>query len=73
MPSKSNLAVQLDTANTRRLVRKRELLQMLPFSAATLHRKIKAGEFVQPIKLGPRMTAYDLRAVNAWLATRGAR
>jgi prophage regulatory protein len=72
MTSKSNLTIQLEAANARRLVRKRELLSMLPFSAATLHRKIKAGEFVRPIKLGPRMTAYDVRAVNAWLARRGA-
>jgi prophage regulatory protein len=73
MVDQTTLGAQLAAAHTRRLVRKRELLSMLPFSAATLHRKIKAGQFVQPIKLGPRITAYDLRAVNVWLATRGAK
>jgi prophage regulatory protein len=73
MTSKSKLAVQLEAANTRKLVRKRELLSMLPFSAATLHRMVRAGTFVPAIKLSPRTTAYDLHAVNAWLARRGAR
>lgn len=54
-------------ANPRRFIRKRELLAMLPFSAATLHRKVRAGEFVKPIKLGPRITIYSLEEVNAWL------
>lgn len=73
MANATSLAVQIAQANTRKLVRKRELLQMLPFSAATLHRKIKAGDFVTPIKLGPRMTAYDVREVNEWLAGRAVR
>jgi predicted DNA-binding transcriptional regulator AlpA len=65
-----NVTHQLTEPHIRKLVRKRELLAMLPFSAATLHRKIKAGDFVHPIKLGPRITAYDLHAVNVWLAAR---
>jgi prophage regulatory protein len=73
MPQAINLAAQLAQANTRKLVRKRELLSMLPFSAATLHRMTRAGTFVTPIKLGPRMTAYDVREVNEWLARRAAR
>jgi predicted DNA-binding transcriptional regulator AlpA len=60
-------------ANPRRFIRKRELLTMLPFSAATLHRKIKAGEFVRPVKLGPRITAYSLEEVNEWLEKRSDR
>lgn len=71
MPQRNQVAASPAGSSNKRLVRKRELLAMLPFSAATLHRKVKAGDFVTPIKLGPRITAYDLQAVNDWLATKG--
>lgn len=54
-----------------RLIRKRELLTMLPFSAATLHRKVRAGDFPAPIKLGPRISAYSVEAVTSWLLAKG--
>lgn len=73
MANANNLTASISHANPRKLVRKRELLCMLPFSAATLHRMTRAGKFVTPIKLGPRMTAYDVREVNEWLAERAAR
>ncbi len=73
MATHTTRAAQAQTTTPRKLVRKKELLTMLPFSAATLHRKIRAGDFVRPIKLGERITAYDLAEVNAWLSARGAR
>ena len=39
----------------------------LPFSAATLWRKVKAGTFPRPIKLSERVTAFKLHDVRAWL------
>lgn len=73
MANTANHTAHIRQANARRFVRKRELLSILPFSAATLHRKIRAGEFVTPIKLSERITAYDLSAVEAWLASGGKR
>ena len=31
---------------------------IFPFSSATLWRKVKAGTFPKPVKLGPRITAW---------------
>ena len=39
---------------------------IFPFSSATLWRKVKAGTFPKPVKLGPRITAWrveDIREV----------
>lgn len=40
----------------------------LPFSSATLWRKIKNGTFVKPVKLGARITCWPVGAVRAWIA-----
>lgn len=40
---------------------------MLPISPATIWRKVAADQFPKPIKLGPRLTAWDLADVQAWL------
>ena len=40
-------------------VRRSQLIPAIfPFSSATLWRKVKAGTFPQPVKLGPRITAW---------------
>ena len=39
----------------------------LPFSSATLWRKVKAGTFPKPIKLGDKITAFKVGEVRAWL------
>ena len=39
----------------------------LPFSGATLWRKVKAGTFPAPIKLGAKITAFKVGEVRAWL------
>ena len=41
----------------------------LPFSAPTLWRKVKAGTFPQPVKLSERVTAWNVGAVRAWIAS----
>ena len=40
----------------------------LPFAASTLWRKVKAGEFPSPVKLGGRTTAWRVSDVRRWLA-----
>lgn len=42
--------------------------RILPISAPTLWRWVKAGRFPAPVKLGPRVTAWPVEAVRAWMA-----
>jgi len=52
-------------------VRQSELVPgMVPFSPATLWRKVKSGEFPQPVKLSARVTAWRLEDVHAWMQSR---
>ena len=39
----------------------------IPFSAATMWRRVKAGTFPKPIKLSERVTAWRVEDVRAWL------
>lgn len=39
----------------------------LPFSTATLWRKVKAGTFPKPVKLSERVTAWRVEDVREWL------
>ncbi len=48
-------------------MRQKELMALVPFSPATLWRKIKAGTFVRPVKLSDRITAWNREEVQAWL------
>lgn len=50
-----------------RYLRQSQLIpNILPFSAATLWRKVRAGDFPQPIRIG-RVTAWKTDAVRDWL------
>lgn len=40
---------------------------VVPFSAATLWRKVKSGDFPAPVKLTPRVTAWRTSDVTKWL------
>ena len=44
----------------------------LPFSAPTLHRKVRAGSFPAPVKLSARVTAWNCGDVRRWLAAQTA-
>jgi predicted DNA-binding transcriptional regulator AlpA len=48
-------------------MRQPQVLQILPFSAATLWRKCKAGQFPKPVKLSVRVSAWRVHAVRDWL------
>lgn len=41
---------------------------VVPFSKATLHRRVADGTFPQPVKVSPRVTAWPRAAIEAWLA-----
>lgn len=40
----------------------------LPFSAATLWRKVATGSFPKPFKLSPRVTAWRVVDVRKWIS-----
>lgn len=44
---------------------------VLPFSAATLWRKVRDGEFPAPLKLSAGVTAWRVGDVRSWLNTCG--
>lgn len=50
-------------------IRQKQLLDNhVPFSPATLWRKVKAGTFPLPVKLSDRVTAWNVADVRQWVA-----
>lgn len=45
---------------------------IVPFSNATLWRKVKDGSFPAPVKLSPRVTAWEAGKIRKWIAERAA-
>ncbi len=49
-------------------VRQSELIpNPIPFSPATLWRKVKDGTFPSPVKLSERVTAWRVEDIRAWM------
>ena len=40
---------------------------LVPFSVATLWRRVKTGDFPAPVRLSPRITAWRIEDIKAWL------
>ncbi len=54
-------------------VRQSQLIPgVIPFSSATLWRKVKAGEFPKPLKLSDRITVWRAEDVREWIESRSA-
>lgn len=52
-------------------VRLRQLVpSIIPFSAATLWRKVKKDQFPAPVKLSEGVTAWRVEEVRAWIEGR---
>lgn len=50
-------------------VRQSQLVpHILPFSQATLWRKVRASKFPSPVKLSEKITAWRVEDVRAWMA-----
>jgi prophage regulatory protein len=63
MPNNSNPIGSLPETG---YVRQSQLIPgIFPFSSATLWRKVKAGTFPQPVKLGPRITAWRVQDIRS--------
>jgi len=50
-------------------MRQPQVLEVVPFSSATLWRKCNAGQFPKPVKLSERVTAWKVGDVRQFLAT----
>jgi predicted DNA-binding transcriptional regulator AlpA len=75
MPKNLNQSL-FDALSDSAYVRQSQLVQspkrpdasvLLPFSAPTLWRKVKAGTFPKPVKLSERVTAWQVGSVRAWM------
>lgn len=54
------------------LLRERQLVgHVLPFASPTLWRRVKCGEFPQPVRLPGRITAWKWGDVRQWLESHG--
>jgi prophage regulatory protein len=47
--------------------RKKSVRGIIPFSPATLWRKVKAREFPQPVKLSAGVTAWRVEDIRSWM------
>ncbi|MDE2174899.1 MAG: AlpA family phage regulatory protein [Betaproteobacteria bacterium] len=55
-------------------IRQRDLIpSIVPISSPTLWRWCNAGRFPKPSKLGPRVTAWKVEDVRAWMEEREGR
>lgn len=45
---------------------------IVPFSNATLWRKVKDGSFPAPVKLSARVTAWEASKIRQWIEARAA-
>ncbi len=53
-------------------LRQPQVLSLVPFSSATLWRKVKEGSFPAPRKLSERCTAWQVGAIREWLAAQAS-
>ena len=47
-------------------LREPQVLERLPFSKPTLHRKVRNGTFPAPVKIGARAIAWLAEEIDAW-------
>ena len=54
-------------------VRQKQLLAVVPFSAATLWRKVKSGQFPPPVKLSEGITGWSWKTYAAgWIVRKSS-
>lgn len=61
----------LDQLPPRGYIRQKLLNELLPFSSATLWRKVAAGEFPKPHKISERVTGWRVEDVRQWFIDKG--
>lgn len=66
----TNLVNSLELPATGYIRQAQLIPAIIPFSAATLWRKVSSGEFPKPYKLSERVTAWKAEDIREWLETR---
>jgi prophage regulatory protein len=62
--------MQSNPVTSKHLLSKRAVLKQIPISGATLARRVAAGAFPRPIRIGKRRVAWVQSEVSDWLAER---
>ena len=52
-----------------KLIKRAELLTLVPLSAPTIYRNIQKGLFPKPVRIGTRHVAWRLKAIEEWMAS----
>lgn len=70
MNTPANPSTQPPTARQpgRRWIRSKEMAQILGTAESTIWRWSREKTIPAPVKLGPRLTAWDSNAIDAWMA-----
>ena len=53
-----------------RLLRVKEVASLIGVSRSTIYRMVEAGQFPQPIRIGPRASRWRLSEVLEWMTSR---
>jgi prophage regulatory protein len=62
--------MQSNPVTPKHLLSKRAVLKQIPISGATLARRVAAGAFPPPVRIGKRRVAWLASEVSDWLAAR---
>jgi prophage regulatory protein len=62
--------MQSNPITVKHLLSKRAVLKQIPISGATLARRVTAGAFPRPIRIGKRRVAWVQSEISDWLAAR---
>ena len=65
----TTLNASFDTLPAGAYMRQPQVLEVVPYSSATLWRKCKAGQFPKPVKLSERVTAWKVGEIRQFLET----
>jgi len=71
MTIKNNMGTPVDLPATGYVRLKQLVPNIIPFSAATLWRKVAAHTFPAPVKLSAGVTAWKVEDVRAWMQEQG--
>jgi prophage regulatory protein len=62
--------MQSNPVTQKHLLSKRAVLKQIPISGATLARRVAAGAFPRPVRIGKRRVAWVQSEISDWLAAR---
>ncbi|MDD2337482.1 MAG: AlpA family phage regulatory protein [Geobacteraceae bacterium] len=61
---------KMENVVTDRLIRRKELVKMVGYSASSIWRRCKDGSFPLAVRIGPSAVAWRLSEVEEWMNSR---